>query len=63
MKDFNFIINYNECITNVAYSILKYFNCTYYYNTIPILYEILIKNKPKNVILLLFDGLGFKNIR
>ena len=58
MKGFNFKINYNECITNVACSILKYFNCTYYHNTIPILDEILNKNKPKNVILLLFDGLG-----
>jgi predicted AlkP superfamily pyrophosphatase or phosphodiesterase len=58
MTDFKFKINYNECITNVACSILKYFNCNYYHNTIPILDEILNKKKPKNVILLLFDGLG-----
>ena len=58
MENFNFKINYNECITNVACSILKYFNCNYYHKTIPILDEILSKNNPKNVILILFDGLG-----
>lgn len=58
MKDFSFKVNYNECITNVACSILKYFNCNYYHNTIPVLDDIFNKSNPKNVILLLFDGLG-----
>jgi len=60
MEEFNFKINYNECITNVACSVLKYFDCKYYHQTIPALDEILIKKKPKNVILMLFDGLGSK---
>lgn len=60
MEEFNFKINYNECITNVACSVLKYFDCKYYHQTIPVLDEILNKKKPKNVILMLFDGLGSK---
>jgi len=60
MEEFNFKINYNECITNVACSVLKYFDCKYYHQTIPALDEILNKKKPKNVILMLFDGLGSK---
>jgi hypothetical protein len=39
---------------------LKYFDCEYHHQTIPILDEILNKKKPKNVILMLFDGLGSK---
>ncbi len=60
MEEFNFKINYNECITNVACSVLKYFDCEYHHQTIPILDEILNKKKPQNVILMLFDGLGSK---
>ena len=58
MDNFNFKVNYDECLTNVACSILKYFNCNYYHKTIPILDEILIKNNPKNIVLMLFDGMG-----
>ena len=58
MEDFMFKINYNNCITNVACSILKYFNCKYYHNTNSNLDEILQKKSPKNVVLVLFDGLG-----
>ena len=58
MENFNLKVNYNECITNVACSILKYFNCDYYHKTIPALDEILIKKNPKNIILILFDGMG-----
>ena len=60
MENFNFKINYGECITNVACSILKYFKCNYYHKTIKILDEILSQKKPNNVILILFDGLGSK---
>ena len=58
MKNANIKINYDDCITNVACSILKYFNCKYYHKTIPILDKILTKKNPKNVILMLFDGMG-----
>ena len=58
MENFNFKINYDECLTNVACSILKYFDCTYYHKTLNILDIILSEKKPKNVVLILFDGLG-----
>ena len=58
MEDFNLKVNYDECITNVACSILKFFNCNYYHKTIPVLDEFLEKVNPKNIILMLFDGLG-----
>ena len=61
-ENFEFKINYDECITNVACSILKYFKCEYYHKTIPILDEILYKKNPNNVILILFDGLGSRNL-
>ena len=60
MEKLNFKINYEECITNVACSILKYFNCDYYHKTIKNLDEILEHKKPKNVVLMLCDGLGSK---
>lgn len=58
MENFKFKINYDECITNVACSILKYFNCDYYHKTIDALDKILSEKNPKNVVLMLFDGLG-----
>ena len=58
MEDFIFKINYEECLTNVACSILKYFNCNYYHNSLKILDEILSQKHPNNIILMLFDGLG-----
>ena len=50
--------NYNECITNLACSIRKYFNLDYKHNTLPYIDELLENKKPKNVVLLLFDGMG-----
>lgn len=50
--------NYHECITNLACSIQKNFNLDYEHNTLPYLDEILEQRKPKNVVLLLFDGMG-----
>ena len=49
--------NYDECLTNVACSIRKYFDLDYHHQTIKEIDELLEK-KPKNVVLLLFDGLG-----
>ena len=53
-------INYNECITNLACSIRKYFELDYNHQTLNYIDEILEEKKPDNVILLLCDGLGSK---
>lgn len=50
--------NYNECITNVACSIRKYFNLTASHNTLKEVDDILKEKNPENVIVLLFDGMG-----
>jgi predicted AlkP superfamily pyrophosphatase or phosphodiesterase len=50
--------NYDECLTNVACSIRKYFELDYHHKTIKEIDDLLEKKKPKNVILLLFDGMG-----
>ena len=50
--------NYNECLTNLACSIRKYFGLEYHHNTLPYIDEILERDKPKNVIVILFDGMG-----
>ena len=50
--------NYNECITNLACSIRKYFNLDYKHNTINYIDKILDEYKPKNVITILCDGMG-----
>ena len=52
--------NYNECITNVACSIRKYFGLNYKHNTIKYLDDLLEQKQPKNVVLILFDGMGSK---
>lgn len=50
--------NYNECLTNLACSIRKYFNLEYKHNTIDYIDKILDENKPKNVVTILCDGMG-----
>lgn len=50
--------NYNECLTNLACSIRKYFGLEYKHNTLSYVDELLEKNKPENVVLMLFDGMG-----
>ena len=50
--------NYNECLTNLACSIRKYFGLEYKHNTISYIDEMLENSKPENVILMLFDGMG-----
>jgi len=54
--------NYNECITNLACSIRKYFGLDYKHNTLNYIDEILDLKKPKNVITILCDGMGSKII-
>lgn len=52
-------INYNKCLTNLTCSILKYFNCEYRHNTLKYIDKILNERKPKNVIYILCDGMGY----
>ena len=50
--------NYNECITNLACSIRKYFELEYNHNTLDYIDKLLEEKQPKNVIVMLFDGMG-----
>ena len=50
--------NYDNCITNLACSIQKYFNLKPKHKTLPTLDKVLEETKPKNVLVLLFDGMG-----
>lgn len=50
--------NYNECITNLACSIRKYFKLEYKHNTLSYIDDILEKEHPKNVVTILCDGMG-----
>lgn len=50
--------NYNECITNIPCSILKYYGLPYKHNTIKEIDDILEKKKPKDIIVILYDGMG-----
>lgn len=52
--------NYNECLTNLACSIRKYFDLDYNHNTIEYIDKILEEKKPQNVVTILFDGMGSK---
>jgi arylsulfatase A-like enzyme len=50
--------NYNDCLTNLACSIRKYFNLEYKHNTLSYIDEILEREQPKNVVTILCDGMG-----
>lgn len=50
--------NYNETLTNLACSIRKYFDLDYKHNTLDYIDKILEERKPKNVVTILFDGMG-----
>lgn len=50
--------NYNETLTNIGASIQKYFKLSPNHNTLPVLDNYLTKYHPKNVVLILLDGLG-----
>ncbi len=50
--------NYNECLTNLACSIRKYFNLDCKHNTLVYIDNILNEYKPKNVVTILCDGMG-----
>ena len=50
--------NYNECLTNLACSIRKYFELDYKHNTLDYIDKVLEDYKPKNVVTILCDGMG-----
>ena len=50
--------NYNECLTNLACSIRKYFDLAYKHNTLAYIDALLEKYQPKNVVTILCDGMG-----
>lgn len=51
--------DYNNCITNLSCSVLKYFGVKdVRHNTIPELDSLLFSRKPRNVVIMLFDGMG-----
>ena len=50
--------NYNECLTNLACSIRKYFGLDYKHNTLDYIDKILDEYQPKNVVTILCDGMG-----
>ena len=52
--------NYEECITNLACSIQKYFGLEISHNTLNYIDDILKQEKPKNVVTILCDGMGSK---
>lgn len=55
--------DYENCLTNVACSILKHFNLPVTHKTIPYLDGILTKNEYKNILMIVYDGLGLEIIK
>lgn len=58
IKGDTLVADYNNCLTNLACSISKYFGCSYTHNTLDYVDQLLEEKKPKNVITILFDGMG-----
>ena len=50
--------NYNECLTNLACSIQKYFGLSTKHNSIEYIDKLLNEKQPKTVVAILFDGMG-----
>lgn len=50
--------NYNECLTNLACSIRKYFDLKYQHKTLDYIDKLLEEKQPKNIVVILFDGMG-----
>ena len=51
--------NYEDSIVNLACSIRRYFEIDYKHNTIKDIDDILDSRKPKNVVVVLYDGMGY----
>ena len=50
--------NYKECITNLACSVRKYFGLNIKHNSLLYIDKLLNEKQPKNVVVILFDGMG-----
>lgn len=50
--------NYKECLTNLACSVRKYFGLNIKHNSLPCIDKLLNEKQPKNVVVILFDGMG-----
>lgn len=55
--------DYQNSIVNVACTIRKYFGLNYNHNTIKKIDKILEEKQPKNVVVILFDGMGAKLLK
>ena len=55
--------DYQNSIVNVACTIRKYFGLNYNHNTIEKIDKILEENQPRNVVVILFDGMGSKLLK
>ena len=51
-------IEYDNSIVSLASSIRRYFELDVYHNTLSDIDKILEEYKPKNVVVILFDGMG-----
>ncbi len=51
--------DYNKCLTNLACSVQNYFGVKPKHKTLKVLDNILEEEKPKKVVVILFDGLGY----
>ena len=51
-------VDYNNCLTNFSCSIRKYFGLEVRHKTIKVVDELLNEKQPKNVVVILFDGMG-----
>lgn len=57
------LANYKHSIVNVACSIRKYFELDYNHETMDKIDKILEDESPKNVVVILFDGMGLKLLK
>lgn len=55
--------DYKNSIVNAACSIKKYFDINYNHNTIEKIDQLLEEKQPKNVVVILFDGMGSKLLK
>ena len=54
--------NYNDCLVNVSNSILRYYGLKNYHSTSEVL-DRYLDNSYKNIVLILYDGLGSKLLK
>ena len=60
----NFVLpNYEDSIVNLACSIRKYFGLDYKHNTLKDIDELLESKQPRNVVVILYDGMGYNLVK